>query len=264
MTELGTVPAPGNRSPASRGPAFHERDIALSDVTLRVAFGPANGEPLVWIHGVGRSWHDAAPLLSGLMPCWSIVAPDLRGHGGSAHTPGKYLIRDFLGDITSLLEQIERPAVIYGHSLGAMLAALVAAACPERVRAVIAEDPPSPGYLERLEETPYAPLFRAMRGLAGTTRDVSAIARVLGDVVVRDDAGGRLRLRDIRDGASIRSQYDGCVISIPRFTRQSSNAAGATVSISLKSGRASSARRCCWQETKRSAACCRTTTRATS
>jgi pimeloyl-ACP methyl ester carboxylesterase len=138
------------------------------------------------------------------MPRWSIIAPDLRGHGASSHTPGKYLIRDFLGDVTALLQQFERPAVIYGHSLGAMLAALVAADCPDRVRAVIAEDPPSPGYLEKLHETTYAPLFRAMQQLAGTTRDVSAIARALGETVVREDAGVRMRFRDIRDGAAIR------------------------------------------------------------
>jgi pimeloyl-ACP methyl ester carboxylesterase len=145
------------------------------------------------------------PLLPAFLPAWSVVAPDLRGHGGSARMPGRYLIRDFLGDVTALLRQLERPAVIYGHSLGAMLAALVAADCPELVVAVVAEDPPAPGFLERLQETSYGPLFRAMQKLAGSTRDVSAIARQLGDVVVAHDGDGRpLRLRDIRDGASIR------------------------------------------------------------
>lgn len=204
MSTPGNTPAPADRPHSSNAPAFRERRIALPDVTLNVAFGPDHGEPFLWIHGVGRSWHDAVPLLADLVPRWSIVAPDLRGHGSSSHTPGKYLIRDFLGDVTALLAQIERPAVIYGHSLGALLAALVAANCPDRVRAVIAEDPPSPGFLAKLNETSYAPLFRAMQRLAGTTRDVGAIARELADVVLRDDANGRLRFRDIRDGAAIR------------------------------------------------------------
>jgi pimeloyl-ACP methyl ester carboxylesterase len=174
-------------------------------VTLQVAFGPANGPPLLCIHGVGRAWRDFMPLLPAFLPAWSVVAPDLRGHGGSARATGRYLIRDFLGDMIALLKQLERPAVIYGHSLGAMLAALVAANCPDRVLAVIAEDPPSPAFLERLHETPYAPLFRAMQNLAGGSRDVGAIARQLGDVYLGDDDDGRpLRLRDIRDAASIR------------------------------------------------------------
>ncbi|MBI3862691.1 MAG: alpha/beta hydrolase [Planctomycetia bacterium] len=204
MTVSGAAASLSQGPTQGPGPWFREHDVALADVTLRVAIGPPNGDPFVWIHGVGRSWRDAAPLLSALLPRWSIIAPDLRGHGGSSHTPGKYLIRDFLGDVKVLLQQIDRPAVIYGHSLGAMLAALVAAACPDRVRAIIAEDPPSPAYLEQLHLTPYEPLFRAMQRLAGSTRDVSAIARELGDVVVRNDAAGVLRLRDIRDGAAIR------------------------------------------------------------
>ena len=192
-------------APREGGAWLRETNVRLPEVVLRVAYGPSNGAPLLCIHGVGRAWRDYMPLLPAFIPAWSVVAPDLRGHGGSARTPGRYLIRDFLSDVTSLLRHLERPAVIYGHSLGAMLAALVAADCPEQVVAVIAEDPPSPGFLERLHETPYGPLFVAMQRLAGSTRDVSAIARELGDVVLGNDTSGRpLRLRDVRDGASIR------------------------------------------------------------
>jgi pimeloyl-ACP methyl ester carboxylesterase len=187
------------------GAWLREKNVRLPDVTLQVAYGPPNGPPLLCIHGVGRSWQDYMPLLPAFLPVWSVVAPDLRGHGGSARTPGQYLIRDFLGDVTALLKQLERPAVIYGHSLGALLAALVAADCPELVVAVVAEDPPSPGFLERLHTTTYGPLFQTMQRLAGSTRDVSAIARQLGDVVVANNKSGEpVRLRDVRDSASIR------------------------------------------------------------
>ena len=197
----------GLQSTPSRdaGAWLREKNVNLPDVTLQVAYGPPNGPPLLCIHGVGRSWRDYMPLLPVFIPAWSVVAPDLRGHGGSARCPGQYLIRDFLGDVTALLRQLEQPAVIYGHSLGAMLAALVAADCPELVVAVIAEDPPSPGFLERLQTTSYGPLFQAMQRLAGSTRDVSAIARQLGDVVVASNMSGEpVRLRDVRDSASIR------------------------------------------------------------
>jgi pimeloyl-ACP methyl ester carboxylesterase len=191
--------------PREGGDCFRETNISLPETVLRVASGPLNGPTLLCIHGVGRSWRDYMPLLPALIPAWSVVAPDLRGHGGSARTPDHYLIRNFLADMKALLRQLERPTVIYGHSLGAMLAALVAAECPDQVVAVIAEDPPSPAFLERLLETPYGPLFRAMQKLAGSSQDVSAIARQLADVVLGNDEEGRpLRLRDIRDGASIR------------------------------------------------------------
>jgi len=184
---------------------FQEFNVELPGVNLRVARGPANGPVLLCLHGVGRSWRDYSPLLSAFMPAWTIVAPDLRGHGGSTRTPGDYLIRNFLADVLAMLKQLNEPVVIYGHSLGAMLAALAAAECPHLVRAIVAEDPPSPGFLERLHETPYGPLFRAMQKLAGSSRDVGAIARQLGEVVLREEPGRPpLRLRDIRDGASIR------------------------------------------------------------
>jgi pimeloyl-ACP methyl ester carboxylesterase len=187
------------------GAWLRETPVKLPDVTLQVAFGPPNGAPLMCIHGVGRSWRDFIPLVPALLPGWCVVAPDLRGHGGSTRTTGRYLIRDFLGDIIALLRKLERPAVIYGHSLGAMLAALAAAECPELVVAVIAEDPPSPAFLERLHETSYGPLFRAMQKLASTTRELSVIARQMGDVVIGNDAASRpIRLRDVRDAASIR------------------------------------------------------------
>jgi pimeloyl-ACP methyl ester carboxylesterase len=204
MTDLAITAAASSRLHDPEGPAFQEFRIEMADVTIQVAYGPANGDPLLLIHGVGRAWRDAAPLLSALMPRWNIIAPDLRGHGGSSRTVGKYLIRDYLQDIKALLELIDRPVVIYGHSLGALLAALAAADCPDRVRAVIAEDPPSADFLARIDETAYGAIFRAMQRLAGTSRDVGAIARELGDIVVGQSTRGQTRFRDIRDGAAIR------------------------------------------------------------
>jgi len=191
--------------PRDTGHWLRETKMALPEVTLQVAHGPLNGPPLLCIHGVGRAWRDFLPLLPAFLTTFSVVAPDLRGHGASSRKAGSYLIRDFLDDIKALLQQLERPAVIYGHSLGAMLAALAAADCPDQVLAVIAEDPPSPGFLEKLHQTAYGPVFRAMQKLSGSSRDVGAIARELGDVVVAEGAGGRpLRFRDVRDAAAIR------------------------------------------------------------
>ncbi len=205
MNDRTIATNPDNMTLRDASPWFHERDVVMPGAKLRVATGPANGDTLLCIHGVGRSWRDFAPLLSAFIPSWTVVAPDLRGHGGSSRTPGAYLIRDFLADIIALIGQLKQQVVIYGHSLGAMVAAVAAAECPDRVRAVIAEDPPSAAFLNRVHETAYWPLFGAMQKLAGSSRDVSAIARALGDVVLQVDVDGRaLRLRDVRDSASIR------------------------------------------------------------
>ncbi|MBS0263407.1 MAG: alpha/beta hydrolase [Planctomycetes bacterium] len=203
MTAADALGAKGPTS-VSDPTGFREIRVPLPDVTLRVAYGPAHGDPLLLIHGVGRAWRDGVPLLPALMPRWSVVAPDLRGHGASAHTPGRYLIRDYLGDMIALLEQCGRPTVIYGHSLGALLGGLLAAQRPDLVRALIAEDPPSPAFLEKLSETAYSRIFRAMQSLAGTSRDVGALARQLAATVIREEGGRVVRFGDIRDGTAIR------------------------------------------------------------
>lgn len=192
-------------SAGERHPLFREVQIETGSVRLNLAVGPDNGPPLVCIHGVGRSWRDYVPMLPTLMPYWNVLCPDLRGHGKSGRAPGKYLVRDYLGDIGSLLTQIGRPVVLFGHSLGALLSLAAAAEWPQQVRAVVAEDPPSESYLADIFHTTYAPLFKAMQRLAGSTQTTAVVAQELGNVVISIAEGKTpVRLADVRDGASLR------------------------------------------------------------
>jgi pimeloyl-ACP methyl ester carboxylesterase len=174
-------------------------------VRLNVACGPDNGPLLVCLHGVGRSWRDFLLLLPGLVPWWHVLCPDLRGHGKSGRVPQQYHVPHYLDDIGSLLAHVGRPAVLLGHSLGALLSLSAAARWPRLVRAVVAEDPPSQKFLSQIFDTTYAPVFQAMQRLAGTALDAAAVARELGEVVVsRGAEGAPVRLADIRDAASLR------------------------------------------------------------
>lgn len=191
------------KEPAGRW--FCEQQVRAANVTLRIARGPANGPPLLCVHGVGRAWKDYAPLLGALTPLWQVNAVDLPGHGGSERHPGRYRVGDYLVEMIALVRQFDQPVVVYGHSLGALLAGAVAAECLECVRGVIAEDPPSPGFLDRVGESSYRPVFEGMQRLAGVRDDVGTIARRLGEVVVGKAADGTpLRFADVRDAASIR------------------------------------------------------------
>jgi pimeloyl-ACP methyl ester carboxylesterase len=70
-------------------------------------------------------------------------ALDLRGHGGSGCTPGAYSVSNDVADVAAFLRDcVQEPAALLGWSLGAMVAAFVAADAPELVRAVVLEDPP--------------------------------------------------------------------------------------------------------------------------
>jgi len=96
---------------------------------------PANQPGLHWT-GLKhtRSW-----LLS------HFTEPDLRGHGKSERTSGRYRLQDYANDTIAFLQQkIAEPALVVGHSLGGMIALLVAAQCPSCVRTVAMGDAPLP------------------------------------------------------------------------------------------------------------------------
>lgn len=171
---------------------------------LHFARGTTDAVPLLLLHGVGRRWQDFLTVLPPLLCRWRVFALDFRGHGLSDRAPGHYLVPDYLADARTLLEQqCAEPAVVFGHSLGALVALGLAATCPERVRAVILEDPPSTSFLTGLERTPYHALFVAMRELAGAGLSVSELTRRLAELRLTGPTG-TIRLGDVRDGASLR------------------------------------------------------------
>jgi pimeloyl-ACP methyl ester carboxylesterase len=122
---------------------LHERPFDTGTLMLNVAEGPACGPPLVLLHGGSGRWQAADPLLPALAERWHIFAPDLRGHGRSGRAAWSYRVQDYADDIAALLrEDVRQPAVLFGHSLGGIVALMVAAQHPELVRAVIVGDAP--------------------------------------------------------------------------------------------------------------------------
>jgi pimeloyl-ACP methyl ester carboxylesterase len=93
------------------------------------------GPPLLLLHGLGgsgRYWAGLAPLLAGSR---TLIAPDLAGFGRS-DKPHVGYTRDFhLDTLDSLLAalQVEGPADVAGHSMGGILAALLARRRPALV-----------------------------------------------------------------------------------------------------------------------------------
>ncbi len=258
--------------PVSRDSAawMRETNVSLPEAVLHVAFGPPNGPPLLCLHGVGRSWRDYAPLLPAFIPVWSVVAPDLRRTlEDRARTPGRYLIRDFLGDVTALLRQLERPAVIYGHSLGAMHGCTGCRGMPrpEVPGVVIAERSLlRRGFLESLHEV------RRTYRCFGPCRSWPAVQTTWAPspaswATLSSGATQTAILCGCATFATVH-QFDsapaGYAILILKFIRRSLNAAGATDLNFPRSGRASNARHCCWPAMKAAGACCLPTTQKTS
>lgn len=121
------------------------KEIELEGLTGPLAgleAGYSKGSPLVCIHG----WLDNAasfiPLAEALPSCrWICI--DLPGHGKSAYRPpgAIYHYLDYLGDLYRVLESLEcSSCTLVGHSLGAGIAAVYAAAFPEMVDRLVLID----------------------------------------------------------------------------------------------------------------------------
>jgi pimeloyl-ACP methyl ester carboxylesterase len=104
--------------------------------------GPVAPWSIVMLHGLTADWLGFRDLMSRLSKRWHSYACDLRGHGKSGRDDGRYNLVDYKRDILSFLEKISGPAVLLGHSLGALTALLCAAEKPEMARGLILLDPP--------------------------------------------------------------------------------------------------------------------------
>jgi pimeloyl-ACP methyl ester carboxylesterase len=124
-------------------PTWTRRREDVGGITLTVRSYGSDGAPLVLLHGLGVSgavWQGIGRLLGTFT---RLVAPDLRGHGESDKPSAGYLPRDYVGDISALVaHEPARPLAVVGHSLGAVVAALLAAERPELMSKVILVDPP--------------------------------------------------------------------------------------------------------------------------
>lgn len=128
---------------ALRRAGFVEKNFHTGEVILNYVAGPANGPPLVFIHGQSVTWEEYTLLMQLLADRFQIYAVTLRGHGSSSWTPGQYTFKRLGADMTAFLRKVvQRPAIVAGNSSGGVLTAWLAANAAEHVRAIVLEDPP--------------------------------------------------------------------------------------------------------------------------
>ena len=122
--------------------------IPVGDLVLdAIDAGPADGEPVLLLHGFpqsSHSWRGVTPLLAGAG--LRVVAPDLRGYSPDARPAGAeaYRMAHLLEDVTAVLDQIGGSAHVVGHDWGAAIAWQLAARYPVRVRSLTAVSVPHP------------------------------------------------------------------------------------------------------------------------
>ncbi len=185
-------------------------ELTVGGVPLFVRrWGTRDGAPLMFLHALGPA-SSAAFLGLGVGPLeegYDVAAPDLPGYGGSPPaSPDDYAVPALAELMTRLADELGWDRfVLVGHSWGGAIACHLAAAHPERIRALVLVDS---GHLD-YADTPGADLSASVEDLVaeGDERrlrlpDRDAVVHMLdvdpGDVLVDaflegmepDDDGG--------------------------------------------------------------------------
>ena len=88
--------------------------------------GDADAWPVLFLHGGGQTRHAWGKTADAVAAeGWRAVTLDLRGHGDSQWAPnGDYSFTAFCADCVAVVDQLRRPPVLVGASLGGMSAML--------------------------------------------------------------------------------------------------------------------------------------------
>ena len=128
-------PEPGIPGATSRTVTIATADAGPLDLHVREI---GTGDPVLLLHGWpqhGGCWRHVA---EHLQDEFRLIAPDLRGFGHSAVTPGGYDPVTFASDAAALLDALEIDrAFVIGHDWGGSAAFALGLRRPDRVRAML-------------------------------------------------------------------------------------------------------------------------------
>jgi pimeloyl-ACP methyl ester carboxylesterase len=97
------------------------------------------GQPIVFVHGWLGSWRYWVPVMQDLSVEYRTYALDLWGFGDSSKELDKYTVATYVDMLVAFMDELGiRQAPLVGHTLGAAVAAELAARYPDRVSRVLA------------------------------------------------------------------------------------------------------------------------------
>ena len=132
----GVEPFPAN---------FCTQEIATNGTSLYVRVG-GQGPAIVLLHGFADTGDMWAPLATALANEHTVIVPDLRGMGLSAHPDTGYTKKNQGNDIAGVLDALKiEKADLVTHDIGNMVGYAFAVQYPARVVRWVAMDAPLPG-----------------------------------------------------------------------------------------------------------------------
>ncbi|GAA1018570.1 hypothetical protein Aple_065250 [Acrocarpospora pleiomorpha] len=144
--------------------------VAGDGVELAFGFWPGRGKPVVALHGITASYVNFVGIAERLAGRRPLLALDLRGRGDSDKPDGQYGMAQHARDVAAAMDAFDLDdCVIIGHSMGAFVAAALAAEHPGKAAGVMLVDgglplPAPPGVdLVALLDTVLGPQLARLR-----------------------------------------------------------------------------------------------------
>ena len=124
---------------------FHTQMIQTNGTSLYVRVG-GHGPAVILLHGFGDTGDMWAPLAAVLVKDHTVIVPDLRGLGLSAHPDSGYTKKNQAVDIAGVMDALQvKRADLVTHDIGNMVGYALAAQFPQRVTRWAIIDAPLPG-----------------------------------------------------------------------------------------------------------------------
>ncbi len=123
---------------------WFEGNVYANGINIHYHRSSGDNKPsILLLHGItdsGLCWSRVAHELE---DDYDMVMADARGHGHSGGSAMGFSIALLADDVAAVIRalKLEKP-YLFGHSMGAITAATVAATYPDLVRAIVLEDPP--------------------------------------------------------------------------------------------------------------------------
>src|SRR6202040_2542243 len=124
---------------------FRTQMVPTNGTSLYVRVG-GQGPAVVLLHGFGDTGDMWAPLAAVLVKDHTVIVPDLRGMGLSAHPDTGYTKKNQGVDIAGVMDALKvQKADLVTHDIGNMVGYALAAQYPDRVTRWVVIDAPLPG-----------------------------------------------------------------------------------------------------------------------
>ena len=125
--------------------SFKTQTIKTNGTELYVRVG-GQGPAVVLLHGFGDTGDMWAPIAAKLVANHTVIVPDLRGMGLSAHPDTGYTKANEARDIAGVMDTLKvHKAQLVTHDIGNMVGYALAAQYPARITRWVVIDAPLPG-----------------------------------------------------------------------------------------------------------------------